>query len=419
MFEHILFGTILASDWFDFHLQLSGISNLNRRKRVTLSIQKVDPQNRRQVKEFVYYPFKLYKDCPEWVPPLVSDSFAALNPNHYAYQDADIDYFLAVDQPGNGKPSSRKSRTVGRIAVSEPKRHNQYLGKKNASFLFFDCIDDLVVSQALFDQASSWARQRGLTEINGPGGLTSFDGSGVLVKGFEHRAALTMPYNYPYYDRLLLAAGFEKVSDSLSGYLSGSHELPPKIEQIAEKVKTRRGLRIKTFTTKQEMRQWIPQVSEALMSAFSSQPDYVPPSEADIKAQGEVLIQLADPALIKLVMSGERVVGFVFAYHDLTRALQKSKGRLFPLGWLYILLEKRRNDWVNINGIGLVPEHQRVGGDALLFTELAKSLKSYGFKHADIVAVNEVNSASRNDMEALGVDWYKAHRSYQKRLIEN
>jgi hypothetical protein len=380
-----------------------------------LTIQPVEWNDRRLVREFVYFPFHLYRNCPQWVPPLVSEAFNTLNPAHYARQEADLAFFLAR-QPRGGGNSSRKWQTVGRIAVRENRRHNQVLGKKQAGFLYFDCIEDLEVSQALFEQAFAWARQRGLVEMNGPVGLTSLDGSGVLVKGFEHRAALTMPYNYPYYERLVMASGFEKVSDSFSGYLPGSYDLPERVVQIAEKVKKRRGLWIKTFTSKQEMREMIPQVTEALIAAFSIHPDYVPPNPADIQTQSEVLIQLADPQLVKLVMSGERVVGFVFAYHDLTRALQKARGRLFPLGWLYILLEKRRNDWVNINGIGLVPEHQRVGGDALLFTELAKSIKSYGFKHADIVAVNENNAASRNDMEALGVEWYKAHRSYHKQL---
>ncbi len=371
-----------------------------------LTIQQVDLNDRRQVRDFVTFPFDLYHNCKQWVPPLLSDSYNTLKPTHYGYQDSVADFFLAKD-----------GKTLGRIAVVENKRVNQYLGQQFASFLFFDCIDDQQVSQALFERACSWAKERGLVEINGPRGLTSLDGSGVLVKGFEHRAALAIPYNYAYYDPLIQAAGFEKTSDSLSGYLSGTYKLPERVEAIAEKVKKRRGLWIKSFTSKKEMKAWIPRVGDAVLRSFSVQPGFVPPSEAEVQAQGEVLILLADPRLIKLVMSGEEIVGFVFAYHDIGPGLQKARGRLFPFGWAYILLERRKNDWVNINGMGLVPEHQRVGGDALLFTEIAKSIIAFGFKQAEIVAVNEMNSASRNDMEALGVDWYKAHRSYRKSLV--
>ena len=132
--------------------------------------------------------------------------------------------------------------------------------------------------------------------------------------------------------------------------------------------------------------------------------------------QGNMLVDIADPRLIKLVMHGDEVVGYIFAYHDIGPALQKSGGRLWPFGWLYILWEQKRNNWIDINGIGLVPEHQRVGGDALLFAELAKSVKALGFKHADIVMVDEFNAASRTDMEALGVVWYKANRNYTRKL---
>jgi hypothetical protein len=374
-----------------------------------LTIQKVDLQNRRQVHDFVYFPFHLYRNCPQWVPPLVSEAFAALKPNHFAYQYDEATFFLA-------KYGKNGNKTVGRLAVIDNKRTNQILGQKIASFFYFDCVDDRQVSRALFENAFAWAHERGLTEINGPRGLTSLDGAGILVKGFEHRAALTMPYNYPYYDAHIQALGFEKTGNSLSGYLPGTYELPKKVELIAEKVKARRGLWIKSFTTKAEMRTWVPRVAEAYIRAGGAGNGYVPPTETDIQAMGEAVIQISEPSLIKLVMSGDEVVGFVFSYHDLSPALQKSHGRLFPIGWIYFILEKRRNNWININGIGLVPEHQRVGGDALLFTELAKSIKSYGFKHADIVAVGEDNFASRSDLEALGVEWYKAHRTYRKTL---
>lgn len=366
----------------------------------------IDPNQRRQVKQFVTLPFDLYRDCPQWVPPLLSDAYHTLSPKHSAYKDAQAAFFLAL----------RDGRPAGRIAVMHNDRSDQISGKKEATFSFFDCIDDTETAQALFNQACDWAHLKGLSEINGPRGLTSWDGSGVLVKGFEYPAALNQPYNYPYYEALITAAGFESTGDSFTGFLPGDHELPPRVKAIAEKVKERRGLWIKSFTRLAEIKPWVPQVADVIIRSFSLNPGFVPPSQAEIEEQAKMLLSIADPRLIKLVMHGEEVVGFVFAYHDLGPALKKAKGRLFPLGWLYVLQERRKNFWVDINGIGLVKEHQRVGGDALLFSELEKSIKSFGFKQADIIMVSETNLASRTDMEALGVSWYKAHRSYHKDL---
>lgn len=374
---------------------------------MTIKIIEVDQANRKQVRRFVKFPFELYKGNPYWTPPLLSEAYRALDPKkHHFYLDSQAAFYLA----------KKNDSIAGRIAVFYNTRHAQITSEKTASFGFFDCIDDSDVSQALFEHAIQWAIQRELLEMVGPRGLTNLDGSGILVKGFEHRAALNMPYNYPYYDRLIRAAGFEKASDSLSGYLPGDYELPERVKTIAQKVMERRGITIKSFTTKKEMKEYIPRVAEAYQKAFSVRPDYIPFTDEEIQAQGDGLITIADPRLIKLVMSGDEVIGFLFSYHDVGPALQKSGGKLLPFGWLYILREQKKADWVNINGLGLVPEHQRVGGDAILFTELEKSIKSFGFKHADIVAVGETNFASRNDLEALGVNWYKAHRSYRRDL---
>jgi hypothetical protein len=160
------------------------------------------------------------------------------------------------------------------------------------------------------------------------------------------------------------------------------------------------------------MRQHMRLVADVVLDSFRDNHEYYPLTEDEIQTMGDSIIAIADPRLIKIVMHGEDVVGFVFSYHDVGPALQKSGGRLFPLGWLYVLLEQRRANWVNINGLGLLEGHRGVGADALLFSQLEDSIHEFGFKHADLVAIHEHNIASRGDMEALGVDWYKAHRNY-------
>jgi hypothetical protein len=255
-----------------------------------------------------------------------------------------------------------------------------------------------------------------LDRIIGPRGLIAAQGGGMLVEGFEHRPAMGIPYNYAYYDRLLRSVGFEKDTDHLSGYLSGNHRLPERLHEIAAKVKQRRGFWIKNFETKDEMREWIPHVAKVHREAFADAHTFYPPTDAEMDAIADTLISIADPPLIKLVMKGDEVIGFIFSYHDISAGLQKARGRLWPLGWLFLLWEKRRTKWANVNGVGLLPAYQGLGANAVLYTELEKSLRPYGFEHVDVVQINETNYKSFSDMENIGVKWYKRHRAYLRSL---
>ena len=225
-----------------------------------------------------------------------------------------------------------------------------------------------------------------------------------------------MNYNHAYYDAFIKHVGFQKASDNLSGYLSGHHKSPERYFRIAARVQARRGLWVKTFESKEEMRQWVPRVGRVFREAFSKDPDFHPPSDADIAQFSQKLIPIAEPRLIKLVMQGEEVIGYLFAYPDISAGLQKAKGRLWPLGWVHILFEKRRTKWVNLNGLGALPAYQGRGASILLYAELARSMEQFDFEHAKVVQVGEENPKSRSDMEAMGVEWYKRHRSCRRPL---
>jgi hypothetical protein len=250
----------------------------------------------------------------------------------------------------------------------------------------------------------------------GPKQFASPEPSGILVEGFEHRPALGMPYNLPYYDALVQGAGFEPASDTLSGYISGDSDLSERFYRLADKVKERKGWWVKTFTSKKEMKSWVPRVIDVFQEAMREHDDFYPPTHDEAMRFANMILTIADPRLIKLVMAGDEVIGFIFSYHDISAALQKARGRLWPLGWYYLLTERRRTEWVNVNGLGVLPAYQGRGASILLYTELAKSIKSFGFKHADVVAVGEENLKSKSDMEAIGVQWYKRHRSYERGL---
>lgn len=372
-----------------------------------MHLRKLDTDRAQDIRCWIEFPFLLYRDCPQWVPPLMGEARKILDRRtHPFYQHSAADFFVVVSGEG----------VLGRIAVMENRSHNTFRGIKTAFFGFFEVVEGQDIAGELLGAACEWASERRLNTLIGPRGLIGTDGGGVLINGFEHRPALGIPYNYPYYDTFLETAEFEKDTDHLSGYLPISHQVPERIYAIAEKVKVRRGLWVKSFTSKAEMRQWVPRVAKVHAQAFAETYTFYPPSEAEMAIIAGTLIDIADPRLIKLVMKGEDVVGFIFAYHDISAALQKTGGRLWPSGWYTLLQERKRTKWVNVNGVGMLPAYQGLGGNALLYSELEKSVRTFDFEHIEVVQVNEKNNASRADMEAIGVRWYKRHRSYRREL---
>jgi len=370
-------------------------------------VHKLDIEKKRDVNRFVNFVFELYRDCPQWVPPLVSAAKNDLDRRkHPFYSHSTADFFVAESD----------GQTLGRIAVMKNRHHNGYHQTKVAFFGYFEVVEDVEVARALFDAAFEWAWTQGLGEIIGPRGLIGTEGGGVLVDGFEHRPALGVPYNYPYYDAFIKDAGFEKETDYFSGFISRGHELPERFYRIAEKVKSRRGFWIKAFRTKREMRQWVPRVVKVHRETFGENHTFYPPTDQEIARIADTLISIADPRLIKLVMQKERIAGFLFVYPDVSAALQKVRGRLWPWGWYELLREQKRTRWANANGLGVLPAYQGLGVNAVLYTELANTLQGSHFDCLDLVQVEEGNFKSLSEMKTIGAKWYKRHRSYRRAL---
>jgi GNAT superfamily N-acetyltransferase len=372
-----------------------------------MRIRLVDPRSRRDVKQFVRLPFALYRRCPQWVPPLMADVARALDPErHVFYRRSQAAFFLAESE----------GSVVGRLAVLDNRPYNDYHGSDVAHFCLFEAVDDRAVAEGLFAAAERWARQRGLTRLVGSKGMLRADGLGVLVEGFEHRPAVGIPYNYAYYGPLLESIGFVQEIDYLSAYLSASYHLPQRVHQLAERVKTRRGLAVKTFTSKDELRGWVPAIQRVNNEAFTQVWGYYPMDQAEAQAVADNLLAIADPRLIKLVLKGDEVVGFLFTFHDISEGLQRARGRLWPLGWLHLLRAFKRTDRANLNGMGLLPGHQGVGANAILYTELEKSFRQFGFRHAEFVQISKENSKSLGEAMFTQPQWIKRHRIYRRAI---
>ncbi len=375
---------------------------------MTINIEKVDTSNKSQTKRFVQFYYDLYKGCPQWVPPLYTDAYLPLNrKKHPFFGHSDGDFFLAV----------RDGKVVGRIFIGENKPFNEYHQAKKAQFYFFDCIDDLDVARALFETAFEWARSRGLDTVIGPKGLSPFDGYGIQIEGFEHRQMMTMMnYNYPYYSRLVEALGFEKEVDFVSCYLPAeAFRIPERVERIAQRAMQRNRLKIKNFKSKRELMQWAQRIGEAYNNTFIHNWEYYPLSQGDIQYAVDNIFLVADHRLIKLILHGEQIVGFLFAFPDVSAALQRAKGHLNPITLIDLLLEMRRTKTVSGNGMGVLPEFQGTGGNALLYYEMGKTVFGFNqFEHVEMTQVAETTRQMRADLKNLNGVEYKNHRVYRK-----
>ena len=374
-----------------------------------LAVEKIDTRDKSQVRRFVDLPYRLYKNHPQWVPPLRPDIAVMLNRRrHPFYEHSAADFFVAV----------REGRAVGRVAAMENRPFNDYHHTHKAQFYLFECEDDQEVSGTLFERVFAWAKERGLDQVIGPKGFGILDGYGLLVEGYEHRQMMTMMnYNYAYYPRLLEGVGFEKEVDFVSCYLNReTFRMPERIHRIAERVKQRGSLEVKQFTNRRELRAWEGGIREAYNRAFVNNWEYAPMTAKEAHFVMQNAIGLADPRLIKVITHGDEMVGFLFGFPDMSAALQRAKGRFTPWALVDLLREMRRTDWLALNGAGLIPEFHGVGGNALLYAEMENTVQAYNFKHIDLTQVAETAVQMRHDLVNLGGTMYKNHRVYRRAL---
>lgn len=373
-----------------------------------MHIHRVDLSDKRDVRRYIQFPFHLYRESALWVPPFVNDARAQLDRNRHPFHEhSEAAFFLALEG----------EEVVGRIAALDNARYNEYTDQHTAMFYHFDVVNDRIASQVLFDAAFSWARGRGLESIWGPKGFTALDGRGLLVEGFEHRPALGIAYNYPYYDELVKDAGFEKQLDFISAYMDREMGFPARVLEVAERVKKRRGLRAVRFRTKRELRAAVRRVAAVYNESFVEVQGYVPITQAEAEAIASSILAIADPTLITLLMKGDEIAGFVLAYPDISAAIQRCRGRIWPTGWVHLLREFGRTEWLNFNGAAILEQYRGLGGNALLYAELYNTLMDRRqYQYADLVQVQETNFRIIQELRLMGVRPYKRHRVYRRAL---
>ncbi len=373
-----------------------------------IRIHKVDLNSKTEVNRFINIEFKLYENHPQWVPPFIADIRTMLNPTkHPYYEHSDAEFFIAV----------KDGEDVGRIGALENKSFNQYHDAKDAEFYLFECIDDQESANELFKTVFEWAKQRGLNRLIGPKGFGPLDGYGIQIEGFEHRQMMNMMnYNYPYYRDLVENLGFTKIVDFVSSYVQPQDfQLPPKVRKASDIAKKRGTFKVLEFKNKRELKKWAGRIGDAYNKAFINNWEYFPLTQREIDFVVDNVMTIVDPNLIKIIVKDDEVVGFVFPFPDVSAAMQKNQGKLGPIEIARLLLEIKRTDWISFNGVGILPEYQGLGGNAIMYTELEKAMHANTqFIHSELTQVAETAVQMRKDLANLGVKFYKNHRVYQR-----
>jgi hypothetical protein len=365
----------------------------------------------RDRREFVELPHRIYRDCPQWIPWFRGDMRRVLARRHAYFEHAHGEFYLA----------RRGGLAVARAAVLHNPRYNEHQKSRTAHFYFFDAEDDGEAVAALFDVLGAWARSRGLDALMGPFGLGGTTGNGILVQGYEHTAAMTMmAWNHPYSERLLTGLGFERFLDLYSAHLdTAKFHLPERVKALADKVLERGHFRVLRFATKAELRRVSSRIGKVYNVALASDPDHkeaYPMSDAEIRQATADLMTVADPALVKILGYDDEIVGFVFGFPDLSPTLRRNDGRLGPFAILRLLRAMRTASDLIINGAGILPRYQRLGGNALLYAALEETARTRAFRSVDLVQVAENTSLMLRDIQTLGGEVWKAHRIYARTL---
>jgi len=371
-----------------------------------VEIKKIDMGSRRDVRRFIGVPFSLYPPDSPWLPPLRSDVRWSLDrTRHPFYAHSDADCFIAESG----------GRAVGRITVMENTTFNRYRNTSDAFFYYFDAIDDQPVADALFGAARKWASQRGLARLVGPKGFLPSDAMGVLVEGFGHPPAVGLPFDYPYYADLITGSGFEKETDFLSARIAKPQRLPQQVFEMADAVAEQLNMHWRTFDSRREVKRWNRRLFAAYNETFTENWEYWPLEPDEMDAIFTRFASIIDPETIAVILTDDdEIVGHLFGVPDVSRAIIKSRGRLFPFGWARVLRELRRTTQTSSFGMGIRPRYQGTGANLIMYAAFARVAEQVRYTTSELVQVEEGNTRMLSNLDGIGVDWHKRHRVFSR-----
>lgn len=366
--------------------------------------------SRKDLDEFVRFPMELYKDCPQYVPDMENDVRNSFNPEkNHGLSFTEVQAFIA----------QRDGNTVGRITGIINSSANKKWQTRTVRFGYFDVIDDVEVSKALFDNVMEWGRERKMTEIQGPLGITDFDKEGMLLEDYDRDSSMIEIYNFDYYPRHMEMLGFEKAADWLQVRVAIPAEVPKRYARVASLSKEMYGLSVKKLTYKEIKNGYGRKIFHLMNEAYAPLFGYTAFSDKQIDYFVNMYLPIADMDMIPVVENDKgEVVAAAVTMGSLSNAMRKSKGRLFPLGWWHMLkaIKFKHEDTVNMMLIAVRPDMQGLGVNALIFDDLIPIYNRKGYRWAETGPQLEDNVKELNQWKPLNPETIKRRRCYRKSI---
>ena len=372
----------------------------------TSSLVVVPVESRADLRRFINLPWSIYRDDPDWVPPLRRDVRAAFDTaRHPFHLHSEIQPFLAL----HGR------RVVGRICAIRNRNHERVHQEAVGFFGWFECIADPEVAERLFEAVRGWLRERGLTAMRGPTSFSTNEITGLLIDGDSGPPALLLGHNPPWYPALLEGCGLVKVKDLYAWHIVAG-EWPGHLFRAERLVTGRYGTRIRTLDMSR-FEEELALVRRLYNSAWKKNWGFVPLTDAEIDHMAAELKPIIDPNLVLFAETPEEeVIGLAVAFPDYNQVLHRLNGRLTPLGILKLLIHRRRITRLRVLILGLLKEWRGKGIDALLYLALYRNATAAGLKDADMSWILEDNHRMNAAIERMGGRIYRTYRLYEAPL---
>ena len=363
---------------------------------------------KRQLRRFVAFPFSLYRKCPQWVPPLLSDEFETLRTDRNpAFEFCRARYWLAYK---NGK-------IVGRVAGIINDRYIEKWESKNARFGWIDFVDDPAVSTALLGAVEEWARSEGMTGVHGPMGFTDMDMEGMLIEGFDEMGTMLDIYKHPYYQMHMEANGYRKDTDWVEYEVLVPESVPEKVIRVGHLSLKRGGLTLVKAKKSKELLPYAGQIFDLLNEAYTKLYGTTDLSRKQVDYYIKKYFPFIDPRFNKVVIDeGGRLIAFGLVLPSLTTALQKARGRLFPFGAFHLYRALKKPRQIDLGVIAVHPDYQGRGIPAIMLAEVNKSCIEAGVVSAETSRELEDNIQVRSLWKSYNARQHKRRRAYLKEL---
>lgn len=377
---------------------------------MAIIIKKVS--SKKELKTFIRFNYELYKGNPYSVPDLYDDMLNTFSSKkNAAFEFCEAEYFLAY----------KDNKVVGRVAAIINNRANQTWDKKEVRFGWIDFIDDEEVSSALLKAVEDWGKQKGMDTITGPLGFTDMDAEGMLIEGFDQLGTMATIYNYPYYPQHMEKLGFEKDADWVEFKLYVPDKLPEKFVRISEIILQKYKLKIKKPTRKEiKEKNYGQKIFDLINEAYAPLYGFSKMTQGQIDQYVNTYLPLLDLRMVSIVETedGELVAAGI-SMASLSKALQKAKGRILPFGWFYLLkaLFIKRPKVLDLLLVGVKPEYQSKGVNALLFYDLVPTFKKMGFVYGESNPELEENKKVQAQWSAFESVQHKRRRAFKKAIL--